>query len=166
MTRLPLATSAVLLSLLLAGCGDDQTDVASDPGPGGAPSSESSPAPSDEPTAGTYPSFAPEDYTYTLVLACFCVGGGTPVDVTVRDGEVTAAVYAGDGRGAQAGSPADQFLWLTINDVIDEANDTDAPSVKVDWPAGQDYPTSVYVDQDRDTVDEERGYEVSNVVVG
>ncbi|GAB3257444.1 DUF6174 domain-containing protein [Nocardioides dilutus] len=163
MSRLTLAATAAALSLslALAACGGDGNDVASDPGSGPATGD-----PTAAPTVGTYPPFEPEDYTYTLVLACFCVGGGTPVDVTVRDGEVVDAVYDGDGRGADAGTPADEFLWLTINDVIDEANNTEADSVRVEWPAGQDYPTSVYVDEDRDTVDEERGYQVSDVVVG
>jgi hypothetical protein len=162
MTRLTLAASAALLSLVLAGCGgDDGEDVASDPGP-----ATTEPTPTAAPTVGTYPAFEPEDYTYTLVVACFCPGGGTPVDVTVRDGAVVDAVYDGEGRGAEAGTPADDFMWLTINDVIDEANDTGAASVEVEWPAGQDYPTSVYVDEDLDTIDEERGYEISDVVVG
>jgi hypothetical protein len=161
MTRLTLAASAAVLSLILAGCGGDGDDVATDPGAGPATTE-----PTAAPTVGTYPAFEPEDYTYTLVVACFCAGGGTPVDVTVRDGEVIDAVYDGDGRGADAGTPADEFMWLTINDVIDEANDTEAASVQVDWPAGQDYPTSVYVDEDLDTVDEERGYQLSSVVLG
>ena len=161
MTRLTLAASAAALSLVLAACAGDGDEVATDPGPATATSE-----PTTAPTVGTYPDFEPEDYTYTLVVACFCAGGGTPVDVTVRDGEVVDAVYDGDGRGAEAGTPADKFMWLTINDVIAEANDTEAASVQVEWPDGQDYPTSVYVDEDLDTVDEERGYQVSNVVVG
>jgi hypothetical protein len=165
MTRLALAASAVLLSVVLGACGGDGDEIASDPGPA-TPTPTVEPTSTAAPTVGTYPSFAPEDYTYTLVLACFCAGGGTPVDVTVRDGEVTDATYDGDGRGAEAGTPADQLMWLTINDVIDEANDTDAASIEVDWPAGQDYPNSVYVDEDSDTVDEERGYQISSVVVG
>jgi hypothetical protein len=165
MTHLPLAASAALLSLVLGGCGGDGDEVASDPGPATAEPTPTA-APTAAPTVGTYPWFAPEDYTYTLVLACFCAGGGTPVDVTVRDGEVTDATYDGDGRGAEAGTPADKLMWLTINDVIDEANDTEAASVQVDWPAGQDYPNSVYVDEHLNTVDEERGYQVSQVVVG
>jgi uncharacterized protein DUF6174 len=162
MNRLVLATSAALLSLLLGGCGADEGDVASDPGPGSA---STEPTPSEAATVGTYPDFEPRDYTYTLVLSCFCAGGGTPVHVTVRDGEVVDAVYAGDGRGAEAGTPADRLMWLTINDVIREANDTQAASVRVDWPAGQDYPSSVYVDGDLQAADEERGYQVSNVVI-
>ena len=144
---------------MLTACGGDGTDVASDPGPPTVEPTADRPAP----TVGTYPAFEPEDYTYTLVLACFCAGGGTPIDITVRDGEVVDAVYDGDGRGAEAGTPADEFMWLTINDVIDAANDTDAASVQVEWPDGQDHPNSVYVDEDLNTVDEERGYELSKV---
>jgi hypothetical protein len=160
MNRHALAVPALLVSLALAGCGGDEPDVASDPGP-----VTTEPAPTAAPTVGTYPAFEPEDYTYTLALACYCVGGGTPVDVTVRDGEVTEAVYTADGRGAEAGKPADEALWLTINDVIDAANDTGAASVEVDWPEGQDYPSSVYVDKNLSSVDEEIGYQVSDVQV-
>jgi Family of unknown function (DUF6174) len=163
MTRLVLASAAAAISVLLTGCGGDGTDVASDP-----PPSTTEATPTGSPTA-TYPPFEPEDYTYTLVLACFCAGGGTPIDVTVRDGEVVDAVYDGDGRGVEAGTPADRFMWLTITDVIDAANDATAAgaaSVQVEWPAGQDHPTSVYVDQDTNMVDEEIGYHVSHVVVG
>ena len=160
MTRLARAVPAALLSLALVGCGGDNPDVASDPGP-----TTSDPTPTAAPTVGTYPAFEPEDYTYTLVLTCFCVGGGTPVDVTVRDGEVAEAVYGADGRGAEAGKPADERLRLTINDVIAAANDTGAASVEVDWPEGQDYPTSVQVDENASTVDDELGYQVSDVEV-
>jgi hypothetical protein len=166
MKRILVAAPAAVLLLLLTACGDGNDEVASDPGPGETSTEPTStPEPGEEPTVGTYPAFEPEDYTYTLVLACFCAGGGTPVDVTVRDGEVVDAVYDGDGRGAEAGTPAEKLMWVTINDVIDEANNTDAASVQVEWPAGQDYPTSVYVDQDLNTADEERGYHVSKVVV-
>ena len=161
MSRFALAVPAAVLSLLLTACGGDGSDVASDPGP-----ATTEPTPAADPTVGSYPAFEPEDYTYTLVVACFCMGGGTPIDVTVRDGEVTGAVYDGDGRGVEAGTPADEFMWLTINDVIDEANNTEAASVEVEWPAGQDHPDSVYVDEDLNMVDEERGYTVSDVVVG
>jgi hypothetical protein len=163
MTHHRIAATAVLLALALSGCGSDGEDVATDPGP-----TTTAPTPTAAPT-GVYPEFAPRDYTYTLVLACFCAGGGTPVDVTVRDGEVVDAVYDGDGRGAEAGTPADALMWLTINDVIDAANgarERDADSVRVEWPEGQDHPDSVYVDGDERTADDEIGYELSQVVVG
>lgn len=171
MTRTPrLAFLAVLaaLTLLLTACGGgDGSDVANDPGATSTPEPTPTEAsPTAAPTVGTYPAFAAEDYTYTLALACFCAGGGTPIHVTVEDGEVVDAVYAGDGRGVEAGSPADQFMWVSINDIIDAANDTGAADVQVDWPAGQDYPNSVYVDRDQMMADEEIGYQVSAVVPG
>jgi hypothetical protein len=87
---------------------------------------------------------------------------------TVADAEVVGAVYGMDdaGRGgAHSGDPADPSFWLTINDVIDKANDTDADRVEVDWPDGQDYPTSVFVDGATNVADDEIGYTIANVVV-
>ena len=159
MASVRLALPTALLALLLTACGGDDTTVADDPGP-------VTPTSTPTPSAGAYPPFEPEDYTYTLVVACFCQGGGTPIDVTVRDGEVVDAVYDGDGRGAEAGTPAAENFWLTINDVIDAANDADADSVRVEWPEGQDHPDSVYVDGDEGVADDETGYQVSQVVVG
>lgn len=146
--------------LVLVGCGtESDPEAASDP----TPTSSSTPIPTAEPTVGTYPSYEPEDYSYTLGVSCFCADAGAPIRVTVVDGEVTNAIYTGDGRGTKEGDRADDFRWITINDVIDAANDTEAASVKVKWPDGQDYPSSVYVDQDELMVDEEVGYEITDV---
>ena len=96
------------------------------------------------------------------------MGAGVPIEVTVADAEVAGAIYAGEdtGRGgAKPGDPADKHFWLTINDIIEKANDTEAARVDVDWPAGQDYPNSVYVDGDEKIADDEVGYTITNVVV-
>ncbi|HRI96992.1 MAG TPA: DUF6174 domain-containing protein, partial [Nocardioides sp.] len=72
----------------------------------------------------------------------------------------------GGGRGgAEPGEPADNAFRLTINDIIDRANDTEADKVTVDWPAGQDYPSSVYVDQQKNAADDEIGYTIEGVQV-
>jgi len=157
---------ALLLSslvLVLAGCGDPGDDVAQDPAPPSTPTSTATPTA--EPTVGTYPEFEPQNYTYTLVVSCFCPDGGVPVEITVEDGEVTSAVYGQDGRGVRKGDPAEDYRQITINDVIEAANDTEAHSVDVDWPEGQDYPSSVAVDPDELTIDEEVAYTISEVVV-
>ena len=52
---------------------------------------------------------------------------------------------------------------MTIQDVIDKGNDPKAAQVDVEWPAGQDYPTSVYVDQDKMVADEEVTWVISDV---
>jgi hypothetical protein len=170
MRALALSFAALVLPLSLAACGsdDDGDDVASDPAPTSATSSPSPTEPTAEPTVGTYPAFEPTDYTYQLTVSCFCMGAGVPIVVTVVDAEVVGAVYAMDdgGRGGtKAGDPADQSFWLTLNDVIDTANDTEAATVTVDWPAGQDYPNSVYVDGEESIADDEVGYTVADVQV-
>ena len=163
------ATLVALAVAVIPACGTEDGTVADDPEPS---TSSTSTTPSEEPTAeptvGTYPSFEPESYSFRLSVTCFCMGAGVPIKVTVEDGEVVKAVYAADddGRSAvQKGDPADKAFWLTINDIIDAANDTSAARVDVVWPPGQDYPTSVSVDKDEMTVDEEVGYTVSDVRV-
>ena len=96
------------------------------------------------------------------------MGAGVPIEVTVENAVVVGAIYGpGDGGrgGVKEGDPADKHFWITINDVIDQANDTKAARVDVDWPAGQDYPNTVYVDGSEMIADDEVGYTISNVVV-
>lgn len=167
MTRLLLALAA--LALLASGCGgDDGPDVASDPG-SVTPTVE--PTPTDDPADGTYPGFAPTDYTYQLSVSCFCPDAGTPIAITVVDDEVTEAVLAVDGTGrggGEKGDPAADYLRRTIDNLIDEANaarSAGAASVEVTWPDGQDYPTSIRIDQSTMMADEEVGYTISDVEV-
>lgn len=157
--RTVFAAAAVAATVVLSACGSSG-DTAVDPG------TEPSAPPITQPTVGTYPSYGPTDYTYTLRVTCFCPDAGVPIRVHVVAGEVSTAVYAADGRGHDRGDDADEFRRLTINDVIDAANDTHAYSVEVTWPAGQDHPDSVYVDQDNQMIDEEVGYAISDVAVG
>lgn len=174
MRSLALSAAALILPLSLAGSlagcssGDDGDQVATDPAP---TSATGTPTPTAPPTVGTYPDFGPTDYTFEVTVTCFCMGGGTPVEVTVVDAEVVGAIYGmpqGGGRDGQIkqGDPADKVFWVTINDIIEKANDTSAAQVDVVWPAGQDYPTSVFVDQDKQMADEEIGYTIANVQVG
>ena len=173
MRSIALSVAALLVPLSLAGCGsgDDGDDVANDPAPATATSSPSPTSPTATPTVGTYPDFEPADYTFELTVSCFCMGAGTPVEVTVADSEVVGAVYgtaqSGGRDGAiQEGDPADKLFQVTINQIIEKANDTSAARVDVDWPEGQDYPNSVFVDQDKQMADEEIGYTIADVQVG
>ena len=168
MRNLALSFAALLLPLSLAACGSDgDDDVVSDPAPTSATATPT-PSPTAAPTPGSYPAFEPTDYTFELTVSCFCVGAGVPVEVTIVNAEVVGAVYTMDdsGRGGvKEGDPADQSFWMTINDVIDIANDTEAETVRVDWPAGQDYPTTVFVDGKKSMADDETSYGIANVVV-
>jgi hypothetical protein len=160
--------AAVAVTVVLSACGTDGDDTATDPADSTSPSVSQSATASPEapPTVGTYPSYEPDDYRFTLRISCFCAGAGSPIRVTVVDDEVTEAVYAEDGRGVHRGDEVEDHQKVTIDDVIDAANDTDAASVTVKWPAGQDHPDSVHVDKTERTVDEEVGYAISGVVVG
>lgn len=151
-----LAASLLAALPVLVGCGGDDT-TAEDPSTTG-PSSTTTAGP------GTYPSFAPEDYTYRLEVLCFCPMPG-PAEVTVQGGEVVSAVLVKGGQGMPKGSDAPEYMQLTINDVIDSANDPAADEVKVDWPDGQDYPSSVAIDQNKQAMDDEVTYVVKDVSV-
>ena len=145
---LALPVAALCLPLALAGCSSGD-GVATDP----APTTRTS-TPTASPTVGSYPEFAPPDYTYQLTVKCLCASAGSPVQVTVADGRVVDA-------GGQTGQP----FAVTINDIITAANDSSADRVAVDWPAGQDYPNSVFVDRSKNVADDEVGYTIEDVQV-
>ncbi len=137
----------------------DPSGQSTDATPGSLP-------PEPTPTIGSYPDFPHENYDFTVSVTCFCPDAGNPIRIRVRDGEVTDATFAGKGRGHGAGDPVvGSWQRLTLDQIIAAANNTEADKVQVDWPAGQDYPSSVYVDQSFQAVDEEIGYTVSDVVV-
>lgn len=160
-----LAAPLVAIALLTAGCSGDDKQVAEDPAGGAGSSSSDDPTePAAAPTVGTYPEFEPSDYSFQLTILCYCPGNA-PIDVVVEDGEVVEAVYAAKGPGVKKGQEAPEYAWLTINDVIEAANDTEAFNVDVKWPDGQDYPTSVAVDQNEMMVDEEMTYSIKKVAV-
>jgi major membrane immunogen (membrane-anchored lipoprotein) len=146
-------------ALLVAGCGTASGGT----GATGAPDAASSQTPRTRPATAPWPSYDVADYTYTLRTSCFCADRGVPVTVTVRDGKVTRASYAHAGWGHQAGDRAPDWLRVTINDVIDAARTPHAASVRVRWPRGQVHPTSVWVDPDANTADEEVGYTIRDV---
>jgi hypothetical protein len=159
------AAGAAMALAVLTGCsGDDDGATATDTATGTASTTPSS-DPTDEPTVGTYPELAAEDYTYVLEQICFCPVTG-PVKVTVEDGEVTSAVVLEGGSGIEKGTDAPDYLWITINDVIAQANDTEAADVKVTWPDGQDWPDQVRVDKVELGTDDEISYVVRDVSVG
>jgi hypothetical protein len=143
----------VCAAVLVAGCSSAGAGAVD--GPGGPPETH--------PTAAPWPAYDVDDYTYTLRTMCFCGDGGVPVIVTVHHGKATAAVYAHRGRGHAAGDPAGAWMRVTINDIIDAANNKRAAQVRVDWPKGQDHPVSVWVDRYANAADDEIGYSIRNL---
>jgi hypothetical protein len=156
-----LLAASLLTALALTGCGDAD-DTATDSGD----TKEAGGSPSGSPTVGTYPDFEPTDYDYTLLVSCYCPDAGVPIRVTVTDGNAAEAVYAQKGSGFAKGDPVPDFRAKSINDVITEVNAaTEAESVTVEWPEGQDYPHKVYIDESSRIADEEIGYTISDVEV-
>ena len=158
--KILLSAATVLALAVLTGCGGDDGSTAKDTSSRSATTSE----PTASPTVGSYPELDATDYTYVLEQICFCPVTG-PVKVTVEDGEVTSAVIAKGSPGMKKGSDAPEYLWITINDVIAHANDTEAAAVEVEWPEDQDWPSKVAVDKIENAVDDEITFLVRNVQV-
>lgn len=153
------AILALALTATLAACGSE-TD-ADDDVTGQDETTSQSPD-----TTGEWPEFEPESYTFVYSRSCRCPDAATKIEVTVVDGKPTGATYAENGRGFKKGDPAESVIHkITIDDLIDEANSEDADVVEVDWPEGQDYPTSVFVDQDERGVDDEITFTIHSVQV-
>ena len=144
MRRIRRVLALVALAGLVAGCSDVS------PGVGSGPT---------DPPAPRYPYVELAEYEFTLEIHCFCPSSGTPIRVTVEDGVAVDGVYL------DSGERSEDYTWLTLNDVIASANDTEAYSVSVSWPPCQQWPDHVSVDPERNTIDEEYGYSVADVVV-
>ncbi|TQK70148.1 hypothetical protein FBY23_1920 [Nocardioides sp. SLBN-35] len=152
-------TAALTVPLLLAlsAC-SHESDRAADrttataPGSSGTATGSASAAP-------TYPTFAAQDYSYHLEVLCFCPQTGT-VEVVVHDGEVEQATSV---DGPLAGSPAPEFARLTINDILEQAHAPGIAKKKIEWPDGQDHPSSVMIDRIAQGVDDEVTYTIKDV---
>lgn len=160
MTRSLLLATALAVTLL-AGCGSatevDATDTTS-------PSPTASPTPSATPSIGDHPAYPVADYTYDLEVQCFCPAVGQPVRVTVADGAVVDAVWTKNGQGHAKGDAAtEEWLRLSINDILTEAADPKWDEVEMDWPAGLDHPDRVSIDRMKNAMDDEVTYLLTNV---
>lgn len=156
------ALATVALALALGACGGDEEEVARDQP---APTAETPLL--DEPDDG---GFAPSSYSYTLVVSCYCPYAAVPVRVQVEGDSVVDAVFerSGGRGGATRGEQAPDLLRLSIEDVLaqaQEAEDSGAHEVTVEWPEGSEHPTEVYIDRNEMAVDEEIGYRISDLEV-
>lgn len=152
--RTTIAAAGILLTLTGCGGGED----------GGTTGTPVAPTPTAAPTGPPWPSYEPSDYSYVLGTECFCEADR--VRVTVRDGEVQSVVYATKGYDHAVGDPVPEdatWLWLSIDDLIDLANDPDIAEAEVRWPADRDHPRWVWIDHDANAIDEEIGYTVTDV---
>ena len=103
-----------------------------------------------------FQSTAPLSYSYTVRVACDCTSDVTrPVTVWVDRGSIEYLLYADDNRpvplSISNSFPSAEQLFDAIQDAIDRQ--ADFIDVEYDFTYG--YPTSVYIDYDRRTADEE-----------
>ena len=164
-TSRPRSPRLALSLTSLAACGGDDGDVATDPTPTTPTATAEPTAPTAEPEPGSLPDFPYADYAYTLQMQCFCANIDQEYRITVAGGAVERGDL-GDGRrrATRPETPvADEYAKVTIQDIIDKGNDPKAAHVDVEWPAGQLYPDSVYVDQDKLVADEEVTWVISEV---
>jgi hypothetical protein len=167
--RRVLAALALIGALTtVAACGDDGGATATDTSPTAEQTSqtpEPTPsAPTAEPEPGSLPDFAYQDYAYTLQMKCFCANIDQKYRIRVTGGEVSDVSWATSGDGHEAGEAvADDYVRVSIQDLIDRGNDPKAAHVDVEWPAGQAWPDSIYIDQDKTVADEEVTWVISEV---
>ncbi len=159
MTPLLLTALAALTPALLVGCGSTAPDEA---GTSETGASTTPPASAGRPAGPPWPRFPEDDYSYELVLNCYCADRG-PFVISVHDGRVSDVVYGRGAVGHPAGQPASSgWVRLTIDDLIRRAND---PSTEVDvrWPQAQAYPSWVWINRSQMPVDGGIQYRLRNV---
>jgi hypothetical protein len=106
-----------------------------------------------------------QSYDLGLERMCFCAGAG-PVRVEVRDGVVTG-VFAQGSETPLEGSAVGAYPSVGgLFDVIQDALDRDAHSLRVVYHPILGYPTEVFIDYDEHAIDEEIGYRAELRVLG
>ena len=103
-----------------------------------------------------FQSEAPLSYTYTVRVACECPTDVTrPVTVWVDRGSIEYLLYEDDGRPVPF-SYSNSFPSIEqLFDAIQDGIDRQADRIDVEYDPTYGYPTSVYIDYDSRTADEE-----------
>ena len=156
------AVGAVLVGLVLAGCGTAGTGVTS--GPRSTASAPRTPAIPDSWRE-------PADYRFTVESSCGERSFIGVYRVTVRGGEVVAARLDDPVGGRTVVLPSEELQWVpTLDDMLEEAQsaagDPEAGEVVVRSDPADGHPTSVRVDAVANAIDDESCYEVTDYQPG
>ena len=104
-----------------------------------------------------------KDYRFTFRWICFCRFRG-PVGVTVRAGKIETIKSLADSDGGTI--PRDQFNdYKTVEqlfDLIAQAMEKKAESIKATYDTERGYPRSAYIDYHKMIADEEIGFEIKD----
>ena len=147
MPRRPAAVLALSLAVGLSGCSDQG------PPPGLAEEIALN--------RTVWQATRPQAYSYTILHQCFCgVEARGPVEVEVSGPTVVRRVYVDTGAEVDA-QFAPSFPSVDgLFDILESAVDTEADEIKVVWDSTNGIPLNFSIDYDRETADEEQGYEV------
>lgn len=109
-----------------------------------------------------------DDYSFTLQRSCFCRGDAIrPINIEVRDGEVSSARYADTGELIPDDSQYNKQSVYNLNadglfNLVEQGIKSGAEKVDVSYDKTYGLPTSIYIDQSTQIADEEMGYTISN----
>lgn len=104
------------------------------------------------------------EYQYRVQRSCFCIGDVLrPVDLTVRNNEITDARYADTGERLP---PDARTNMLTVNDLfnlIEDAIQREADRIDMKYDEATGYPREMYIDYSQQMADEELSISASNL---
>jgi hypothetical protein len=103
-------------------------------------------------------------YDYVIAWNCFCIFGGTPMTVQVREGQVTA-VEAVNTLAPPVHEEAPRHTVDGLFAVLAEAYAGDAARVDVEYDEAWGYPASVFIDYHERMADEETGWSISELTL-
>jgi hypothetical protein len=103
---------------------------------------------------------AAANYQYTFSLSCFCAFAG-PYQVTVQSGKVSSAVYQGEGGATVSSLYTPTSTLSDLFDIAAEAISSHAAVVSYEVDPQYGHITGLYIDRDKNVIDEEVGYSAS-----
>ena len=106
------------------------------------------------------------DYRYQLQRSCFCAPASRlEAVITVQGGELSAMTYVADGTAVPLGETRHFYTVDELFDLAEAALDEGASRVQMSFDETLGYPTSLFIDQDLCTADEEINYVASDLEV-
>ncbi|MGQ0766443.1 MAG: DUF6174 domain-containing protein [Gemmatimonadota bacterium] len=98
------------------------------------------------------------DYEYVLRQNCYCILGGQPVRVTVRQGQMTQAILISTGQPVPANLRAGFLTVDQLFDLLEDAINQRAHNIRVTYDDDLGFPVDFFIDYSEQIADEERGY--------
>ncbi len=105
-------------------------------------------------------------YRYEYRLNCFCGGPGVePVGIVVQDDSVVTATILETQEAVDTSALAGYPTIDDLFDVIAAAIEGKAHSIRAEYDTHYGYPTDVFIDYEKNAIDEEHGFFASQLQV-